>query len=220
MKSSQRGCSALALALALALGKGLLLLLIATFVAVPLWAYRWPLPTRQIVQGFLAGRPAKLTREQGPLPNLGVWFDIEAEGEVVEPYHSGEVIYFETSSEMTMLGSVPKTLHHTVVVQHGKLLFRYSSDSLKFRLQKSYQIDNGDLLFMGPKVRPQGKIKPRLYMEIFDTQFQTVINPKLVMPRVNENLQGSQPYMEPVTLNKTATSRPMMAPQQCSKAGH
>ncbi|WGK68320.1 hypothetical protein P0082_07470 [Candidatus Haliotispira prima] len=189
-----------------------------------LGAYRWPLPSKQVVQGFLANRPignratGDYAATQHALPNLGLWFELddeESQNGAVRPYHSGEIIYFETSSDMDTLGTIPRNIYHTMIIEHGKLLFRYSGDKLKIRLQDGYRVDSDDVLFT-PETKSRGdevasesdeeepkedKIKPRLYMEVFDTQFQTVINPKLIMPGVNDGKRSSQPHLESVVLS-------------------
>ncbi len=194
------------------------------FCSLPLLAYQWPLPARQIIQGFLAGRPADRLIEENPLPNLGVWFEVEGgepeQAEVVRPYHTGEIIYFETSSDMKMLGAIPRNISHTIVVEHEKLLFRYSSDNLQVGLQDRYQLQNNDLLFRfaptsegeaGAKMAagrsPVQNTKAQLYMEVFDTQFQTVINPKLIMPSSAAGDQSSRPYLESITVNANSTNK-------------
>ena len=105
----------------------------------------------KLFKAFLAGRRADRLIEENPLPNLGVWFELEGDEpeqeEVVRPYHTGEIIYFETSSDMKMLGAIPRNISHTIVVQHEELLFRYSSDNLQVGLQDRYQLQKNDLLF-------------------------------------------------------------------------
>ncbi len=212
------------------MAKYLFLLLAGLSVMWPLFAYQWPLPSKQITQGFLTIRPPSndQTIAKKFLPSLGIWFDIEngegAEG-IVQPYHVGEIIYFETSSARNMLGPIPQNIDNTIIVQHNKLLFRYSGDNLALRLQDSYQVTSDDFLFVNEKqpiktkaAGKQEKAVSRLYMEIFDTQFQTVINPKLIMPSIDKSLESSELYLESVTLteleDKTVKNQPMKKSDQ------
>ena len=175
-------------------------------------AYQWPLPTEQTEQGFLSGR----TNTQSPLPNLGLWFGVKEE-KLVQPYHQGETIYLEQSAEMNILGPLPRNIEHTMIVQHEELLIRYSSKQLPLRLQNSYQLGKQDTLFhSAPNLDPgqddaededsQSAVPtnedvPKLYIEVFDTQSQTVINPRLILPSGNTGSQKGQPYLESLLLS-------------------
>ena len=178
----------------------------------PLWGYQWPLPAEQTEQGFLSGRTKEDTKGSNPLPNLGLWFGLDKTEEskgVVQPYHPGETIYFEQSSQMNILGPLPRNIEHTMIVQHEKLLIRYSGKQLPLRLQNSYELDNQATLFTqnqsptnedaeGQASEAQGS---QLYIEVFDTQSQTVINPMLIMPGGNIRSQRGQPYLESLLLS-------------------
>ena len=178
----------------------------------PLWGYQWPLPAEQTEQGFLSGRTKEDTKGPNPLPNLGLWFGLDETEEskgVVQPYHPGETIYFEQSSQMNILGPLPRNIEHTMIVQHEKLLIRYSGKQLPLRLQNSYELENQATLFTqnqsptnedaeGQASEAQG---PQLYIEVFDTQSQTVINPMLIMPGGNIRSQRGQPYLESLLLS-------------------
>ena len=192
--------------------KYILSLLLGWIVAASLPAYQWPLPAEQIIRGFLVDSDLKnLPDSPDSLPSLGIWFAAtprETKEELVQPYHSGEIIYFETGSELETLGLASLKMDQTIIVQHEKLLFRYSGQNLALKLQDSYQVTKDDLLFAHQKVPQKEPVpEPRVYIEIFDTKLKTIINPRLIMPNTGiiEKVSG-EPYLE--LINSSATETP------------
>ncbi len=202
-------------------GRLVLLLLSVNLPGLPyffgeeLSAYQWPLPAEQVRQGFLAGRSPRDSLIHAPLPSLGLWFELNAaqeaqgrhaeagRGAVVEPFYEGEIIYFETSSDPAALGAIPRNIDQTLMIQHGKLLLRYSGDNLDVGLQSSYQVRSQGRLFTA-SASGTAESSSRLYMEVFDTEFQTVINPRLILPRSDYGRKGSRPYVESVAFSDSA----------------